>query len=73
MLKGTKTTRLVHLRGEPALIEMRLRDRKGHFFDPRLLVSQFEALEEPMRALVVDVDGDLETVTATVVSVLGLG
>jgi gluconokinase len=29
--------------------------RYGHFFDPALLRSQFEALEEPDEAIVVDV------------------
>ena len=51
--------RLVFLKGEYALIEKRLRERQGHFMNPELLRSQFEALEEPQgRALVVDVKLD---------------
>jgi gluconokinase len=38
---------LVYLRGDYALLESRLRLRKGHFFNPALLTSQFETLEEP--------------------------
>ncbi len=48
--------KLVFLKGEYALIERRLRKRQGHFMNPELLRSQFEALEEPQDgALVVDV------------------
>ena len=37
------------------LFRERIEKRRGHFFDPDLLASQFEALEEPRRALAVDV------------------
>lgn len=72
LLAGTRDTRLVYLRGTPALIEQRLRRRRGHFFDPRLLASQFAALEEPEAAVVVDVDADLSAVVAAVQSALAL-
>lgn len=45
----------VYLKGDFELFRERLRHRRGHFFDPALLASQFEALEEPRGALVVDV------------------
>jgi len=45
----------VHLRGSFELIEARLDRRSGHFMPARLLRSQFEALEEPAHAIVVDV------------------
>ena len=38
---------LVFLRGDYALIEKQLRDRRGHFMSPGLLKSQFAVLEEP--------------------------
>ncbi len=34
-------------RGDYALIERQLRQRRGHFMDPKLLRSQFADLEEP--------------------------
>tara|TARA_A100001037_G_scaffold288923_1_gene300147 strand:+ start:492 stop:1001 length:510 start_codon:yes stop_codon:yes gene_type:complete len=37
----------LHLEGERALIEKRIGRREGHFFDPNLLASQIEALENP--------------------------
>ena len=45
--------KFVFLKGEYALIEKRLRKRQGHFMNPELLRSQFEALEEPRDGTVV--------------------
>lgn len=39
--------RFLYLKGEPALIAARLKNRKGHFMPPDLLDSQFAALEPP--------------------------
>ena len=44
---GRPDVRLVHLRGDKALIAARLADRRGHFFKAALLDTQFAALEEP--------------------------
>lgn len=46
--------RFVYLKGDFYLFQKRLEGRKGHFFDPGLLPSQFEELEEPQMALAVD-------------------
>ena len=51
--------RIVYLRGRSDLIEERLKERHGHYMDPNLLPSQFATLEEPMDALVVDVDASV--------------
>src|SRR3569623_783951 len=48
--------RFVYLKGSPALIRQRLRNRSGHFMKETMLASQFAALEEPCDALVVDID-----------------
>ncbi|WP_448188919.1 gluconokinase [Azospirillum sp. sgz301742] len=45
----------VHLTGDPALIRERLAARRGHFFDPALLQNQFDTLETPSDAIVVDI------------------
>jgi gluconokinase len=47
--------RYVYLFGSAELIAKRLAARKGHFMDPGLLGSQFEALEPPAAALRVDI------------------
>lgn len=64
LMADTRHTQLVYLRGSKVLIEHRLRQRKGHFFDADLLSSQFEALEEPAGVAVVEIEGDLDSVTS---------
>lgn len=72
LLAGTRDARIVYLRGTPTLIERRLRQRREHYFDVDLLASQFETLEEPKAAVVIDIDADLESVTAAVAQALSL-
>ena len=62
--------RLVYLRGDFALIDARLKARKGHFMPPALLRSQFEALEEPRadeHAIMISIDATPEEIAARVV------
>ncbi len=70
--RGLADVRFVFLRGAPAVLERRLRERRNHFFDPNLLASQLEILEEPTDALVVDVDGEVDAVIDAVVAGLDL-
>ncbi|CDL79356.1 gluconokinase [Xenorhabdus cabanillasii] len=44
---GNKNLSFLYMQGDFELIESRLKTRKGHFFKPQMLISQFEALEEP--------------------------
>jgi gluconokinase len=44
----------VYLNADMALVRKRLKKRSGHFMNPDLLQSQFDALEEPDNALAVD-------------------
>jgi gluconokinase len=46
-LRASAEVKFVFLRGDYALIEEQLRQRRGHFMDPALLRSQFSDLEEP--------------------------
>ncbi|KHK53716.1 gluconate kinase [Ralstonia sp. A12] len=59
VLRGTAanggTTEFVYLKGDFDLLQGRLSARKDHFFNPNLLRSQFDALEEPTDAIVVDI------------------
>ena len=43
------------MKGDAAVIGGRLAERSDHFFNPDLLQSQFETLEEPCDALVLDI------------------
>ncbi len=45
----------VYLRGDAGRLRSRIERRQGHFFAPSLLNSQFETLQEPRRAMAVDV------------------
>jgi gluconokinase len=47
LLDRSPAVRLIYLRGEPELIGRRLATRHGHFMPESLLLSQYEALEEP--------------------------
>jgi len=47
---------VVYLKGTTQILQQRLRSRRGHFMTERMLHSQLAALEEPERAVVVDVD-----------------
>ncbi len=47
---------LIYLKGTSSEIARRLQDRDDHFMPISLLESQFEALEEPDNALVLDLD-----------------
>ncbi len=49
------SVRYVYLRGAEELIRQRLASRTGHFMNPLLLHSQFETLEPPENAVVVDI------------------
>ena len=52
----------IYLKGTPELIARRLSQRHNHFFDPKLLASQFADLEEPAGVWVVDVSADIDTI-----------
>jgi len=44
---GNSNLSFVYMNGEMPVIEARLAARKGHFFKPQMLISQFAALEQP--------------------------
>ena len=64
--------RYVYLRGSEELIRRRLEEREGHFMDPALLRSQFEALEPPEGAIQVDITPAPEVIAAEIRRKLGL-
>ena len=46
-LRVSDEVKFVFLRGDYAIIEKQLRQRRGHFMNPELLRTQFADLEEP--------------------------
>jgi gluconokinase len=69
-LHASEAVRFVYLRGSADLIRSRIEARRGHYFDPALLASQFAALEEPQDVLTVDVTGTPEEIAADALSAL---
>jgi gluconokinase len=75
ILRGTSGADLVfvHLSGSRELISGRMHHRKGHFFPPTLLDSQFAALEPPQadeRHVVADLRLPLEGMVETALNAL---
>ena len=72
IVSGSKEVILVYLKGSEKLIARRLSLRKDHFFDKRLLQSQFDALEEPTDATIVDISATPEAVVEEIKAKLDL-
>jgi gluconokinase len=64
--------RFVYLKGSAELIAQRLRLRRGHFADEKILASQFTDLEEPEAAVTVDISQTPEKIVAEIRERLGL-
>ena len=62
---GLNNVRIVFLKGDYDLIWQRMQKRQ-HFMKPEMLKSQFEALEEPQDALVIDISQPSEWVIAEI-------
>jgi gluconokinase len=62
--------KFIYLKVSQAVARERLARRRGHFFNPALLESQFATLEEPRDAIVVD--GDVSDLDVTQQIVQGL-
>jgi gluconokinase len=61
---------IVYLKGSYDLIWSRMRSRPGHFMQPQMLQSQFEALEEPLNAITVDIARSLDEIVEEILSSL---
>lgn len=72
--KDNENVSFIHMQGDFAVIEERLKARKGHFFKPHMLVSQFETLEVPTAAepdvYPINVNQPLDKVIADVVALI---
>ena len=54
------------LQGSFELIQKRMESRKDHFMPPTLLQSQFDTLEAPANAIVIDIKNDPEEIVADI-------
>jgi gluconokinase len=69
---GDARVEFVHLTGAPALVEERLKNRRGHFMPPALLASQLAILEPPADALVFSCEKPPEKIVAELAQILGV-
>ncbi len=60
--------RFIYLKGSKELIADRIRNRDSHFMPEELLQSQFDALEEPENAIVINIDTDPDELADRIVS-----
>ena len=69
---GNTGTVFVYLKGDFDLIFERMRVRSGHYMKAEMLRSQFDALEEPNDALLVDVNQSLDVIVDQIITELRL-
>jgi carbohydrate kinase (thermoresistant glucokinase family) len=64
--------RFVYLKGSYDLIHRRMQARPHPYMRPELLPSQFETLEEPKDALVIDISKSIEEIVEIILSGLAI-
>ena len=67
LLEGMDGIAIIYLKGSYDLIFSRMSIREGHYMKPEMLKSQFDALEEPKDAVVLDVEMSLEEMIDTII------
>jgi gluconokinase len=63
----------IYLKGSYEMISSRLRERHGHFAGESILANQFEVLEEPKDAIVVDVSPPPQQIVKEILARIGSG
>ena len=61
-MEGNDGVQVVYLKGSYDLIWSRMEKRTGHYMKPHMLKSQFEALEEPTKALTVEISAPVNEI-----------
>ncbi len=74
ILRGGEGDRVdfVYLQGSFDLIYQRMTAREDHYMKPGMLRSQFDTLEEPEQALVIDIDTSIEQIVSQIIHNLEL-
>lgn len=72
--QGNHNLNFIYLKGDFDTIESRLKARKGHFFKPAMLVTQFATLQEPAEnehdVITVDIRQSVDQVVADTVAAI---
>ncbi len=69
---GNPGVKFVYLTGSVALLEKRLKNRRGHFMPPSLLESQLATLEPPADALVFNFKKSPQKIISKLIQIFGL-
>jgi len=70
LTEGDGIDTVVYLKGSAEVIAARLVERSGHFMSADLLQSQFDTLEEPASAMVLDIQQSVEVLVAKATELL---
>ena len=68
LMDGNDRVQLVYLKGSYDLIWSRMEKRTNHYMKPHMLKSQFEVLEEPSNALIIDISMSVDEIVREVTS-----
>src|SRR5688500_4668538 len=66
LLEGMDGIAVIYLKGSYELIWSRMSGRERHYMKPEMLQSQFDALEEPKDAIVLDIKMPMEDMIDTI-------
>ncbi len=64
--EGLDEMAIVYLEAPPEVVARRLQGRRGHFMNPDLLGSQYDALEPPEGLLAIDASGPPDEIVSTI-------
>lgn len=70
--EGFTDMRFVYLKADPALVRARVAARSDHFMPASLVASQFDALEEPDDAIVIDASEVPDVIVSGILRELGI-
>jgi gluconokinase len=71
-LSANNEVKFIYLKGSYNTIKERMEKRPDHFFKPEMLKSQFNTLEEPQDAIIIDISKpNQETISDVIESVRG--
>ena len=66
LLPANAGVQLIYLKGSYDLIWSRMQRRTDHYMKPDMLKSQFDALEEPTQALIVEIGRPVDEIVRTI-------
>ncbi|OUL18928.1 gluconate kinase [Nostoc sp. RF31YmG] len=72
LVVDSNRVKLVYLKGSYQLIQKRLQERQNHYMSAQLLTSQFEALEEPLETIYIDIAEPPQAIVQNIRTILGI-